>query len=150
MMELVRKYPAAAILPLLFLLSPLSSAGAEEDALRTAALDYAEGWLSGDAERVAGALHPQMLRRRVVRDLLTDLQTMQEVDAATFIDATRAGVGTGGGPLSFRVAVLDQHGDMAVVRMVSELYVEYLQMVRWESRWVILSVLWGPLSAPEG
>jgi hypothetical protein len=32
--------------------------------------------------------------------------------------------------------------------VVSPLYVDYLQMVRWEGEWVILMVLWGTLAAP--
>jgi hypothetical protein len=121
---------------------------AEDDAIQSASLDYAEGWLTGDAERVTRALHPAMLKRRVVTDLLSDTQSVQEVNAETLIRATQEGVGIGGGPLSFRVAILDRHGDQAVVRIVSSLYVEYLHMVRWEERWVILNVLWGTIAAP--
>lgn len=131
----------------------LASGGAlanvsEDEAIRSVALDYAEGWLTGDAERMARALHPEMLKRRVVTDVLSDIQTVQVLDAETLVRATRNGVGVGGGPLTFRVAILDRHGDMAVVRVVSSLYVDYLHMVRWEGRWVILSVLWGAIAAP--
>jgi hypothetical protein len=121
---------------------------AEDEAIRAVALDYAEGWLTGDEERMARAVHPEILKRRVVTDVLSDRQSVQALDAETLIRATREGVGVGGGPLSFRVAILDRHGDMAVVRIVSSLYVDYLQMVRWEGRWVILSVLWGTIAEP--
>jgi hypothetical protein len=120
----------------------------EDEAIREVALDYAEGWLTGDAERMARALHPEMLKRRVVTDLLSDAQSVQELTAETLVSATRSGVGVGGGPLTFRVAILDRHGDMAVVRVVSPLYVDYLQMVRWQGRWVILSVVWGTIDSP--
>lgn len=119
-----------------------------DEAIREVALDYAEGWLTGDAERMARALHPEMLKRRVVTDLLSDAQSVQELTAETLVSATRNGVGVGGGPLTFRVAILDRHGDMAVVRVVSPLYVDYLHMVRWQGRWVILSVVWGTIDSP--
>lgn len=121
---------------------------AEDEAIKATALDYAEGWLTGDEERMARALHPEMIKRRVVTDVLSDAHLVQELDAETLLRATREGVGVGGGPLTFRVAILDRHGDMAVVRVVSSLYVDYLHMVRWEDRWVILSVLWGTIAAP--
>lgn len=121
---------------------------ADDEAIKVAALDYAEGWLTGDEERMARALHPEALKRRVVTDLRTDVRSVQVLDADTLLRATREGVGVGGGPLSFRLAILDRHGDMAVVRVVSSLYVEYLQMVRWGERWIILSVLWGTIAAP--
>lgn len=137
---------ACMALLLLSLAAPLGAA--DDDAIRAAALDYAEGWLTGDEERMSRALHPEMLKRRVVKELLSDEQAVQMLDAETLVRATREGVGIGGGLLNFRVAILDQHGDMAVVRVVSELYVEYLHMVRWEGRWVILSVLWGTIASP--
>jgi hypothetical protein len=123
---------------------------AEDNAIRSVALDYAEGWLTGDEQRMTRALHPQALKRRVVTDVLDDTQSVQVLDAETLIRATREGVGVGGtdGPLSLRVAILDRHGDMAMVRVVSPLYVEYLQLARWEEQWVILNVLWGTLAGP--
>lgn len=135
---------------LLLLLASGSAAAdiAEDEAIKAVALDYAEGWLTGDEERMARALHPEMLKRRVVTDVLSDTRSVQELDAPTLLRATREGVGVGGGPLSFRVAILDRHGDMAVVRVVSSLYVDYLHMVRWGDRWLILSVLWGTIAAP--
>jgi hypothetical protein len=126
------------------------AAATEDDAVRAAALDYAEGWHTGDEERVARTLHPDMLRQRVVREVLGDAEIVQVMDAAAVIRATREGMGKGidASLTSLRVAILERHGNMAVARVVSPLYVEYLQMVRWQGRWVVLSVLWGTVAAP--
>lgn len=133
----------------------LGAAGApvwadEDEAVRAVALDYAEGWATADAERMARALHPQALKRRVVVDVLSGEPRVQEMDAAELLRATRAGAGRPAdpGPLNLRVAILDRHGDMTVARVVSPLYVHYLQLVRWEDRWVVLGVLWGTIAAP--
>jgi hypothetical protein len=130
---------------------PATASLEDDEAIKGTALDYAESWHLGDEERMARALHPEVLKRRVVTDLLNGEQAVQALDAPTLIRATREGVGVGGagGPLSFRVAILDRHGDMAVVRVVSPLYVDYLQLVRWEGRWVILSIVWGPIDAAD-
>lgn len=130
---------------------PVSGDAAQDEAIKAAALDYAEGWFTGNDERVARALHPEMLKRRVVTDLLSGAQSVHSLDAATLVQATRDGVGRGhfDAPLSLRVAILDRHGELAVVRVVSQLYVEYLQMVNWEGNWVVLSVAWGAIDAPR-
>lgn len=122
----------------------------EDEAVRAVALDYAEGWATADAERMARALHPQALKRRVVADVLSGEPRVQEMDAAELLRATRAGEGRPAdpGPLNLRVAILDRHGDMTVARVVSPLYVHYLQLVRWDDRWVVLGVLWGTIAAP--
>lgn len=122
----------------------------EDEAVRAVALDYAEAWATADAERMARALHPQARKRRVVVDVLSGEARVQEMNVAQLLRATREGAGKppDPGPLNLRVAILDRHGDMAVARVVSPLYVHYLQLVRWEERWVVLSIVWGTITAP--
>lgn len=144
------RWPVVAALLLAFACSGASADVSDDDAVRAAVLDYAEGWATGDAERMARALHPQASRRRVVADVLTGELRVQVMDAATLLRATHDGAGKDvtEGPLNLRVAILDRHGDMATARVVSALYVDYLQLARWEDRWVVLSVLWGTVAAP--
>jgi hypothetical protein len=122
----------------------------EDDAVRAAAMAYAEAWATGDAERMSGALHPEAVKRRVVIDLLSREPRLQAMHARELVRATQEGAGRdpGPGPLNLRVAVLDRHGAMATARVVSALYVEYLHMVRWDDRWVVLDVLWGTIASP--
>lgn len=130
-------------------LSTAVAHAADDEPVRAAALDYAEGWYAGDADRLARALHPEAVKRRVVRDVITGEYRVNELGAEELIRGAREGVGKmPGGPVRLRVAIIDQHGDMATARVVSMLYVEYLQMVRWNDRWVVLSVLWGTIEGP--
>jgi len=121
----------------------------DDEAVRAAALEYAEGWYAADAERLAHVLHPEALKRRVVKDVVTGEERVNVLRTEDLIRGAREGVGKEpGGPVRLRVAVLDQHGDMAVARVVSMLYVDYLQLVRWNDRWVVLSVVWGTIESP--
>lgn len=144
------RWPGVAVILLGLVCNAAWADVSDDDAVRVAVLDYAEGWATGDAERMARALHPQASKRRVVADVLTGELRVQVMDAATLLRATRDGAGKdiAEGPLNLRVAILDRHGDMATARVVSALYVDYLQLARWEDRWVVLSVLWGTISAP--
>ena len=140
---------AGALLLALTLGDALASIAADE-AIKAVVLDYAEGWATGDAERMARALHPAVVRRRVVTDVLSGAHRLQQMDATALLEATRAGAGMPlePGPLNLRIAILDHHGDMATARVVSPLYVDYLQLVRWEDRWVVLMVSWGTVASP--
>lgn len=122
----------------------------DDDAVRAVAMDYAEAWTTADGDRMGRALHPAATMRRVVTDLLTGEPRLQFMDAATLVRATRDGAGREGdaAPLNVRVAILDRHGDMATARVVSPLYVHYLQLARWDDRWVVLAILWGTVAAP--
>ena len=149
-----RKYssgrPGAVVAALLLAFAGASALASDDDVVRAAAMAYAEAWTTADGDRMARVLHPQATMRRVVADLLTGEPRLQFMDAATVVSATRDGAGREGdtGPLNLRVAILDRHGDMTVARVVSPLYVHYLQMVRWDDRWVVLAILWGTVAAP--
>jgi hypothetical protein len=141
------KNPVATALVILCLWPALAVADPETDrAITATALDYAEGWFTADGERMQRALHPEFMKRRVLTDVASGDQVVQEMDAQTMVRATMQGLGRGAwsGPLDFRVTILDRYEGMADVRVVSPLYVDYLHVVKWGERWVILSVMWGP------
>ena len=143
-------WPRALVVALLLVFASSSARASDDEAMRAVAMDYAEAWTTADGDRMARALHPAATMRRVVSDLLTGEPRMQFMDAATVVSATRDGAGreSDAGPLNIRVAILDRHGDMAVARVVSPLYVHYLQLTRWDDRWVVLAILWSTVVAP--
>ena len=139
--------PIARALVILCLWPVLALADpATDEAITATALDYVEGWFTADGERMRRAIHPEFVKRRVVTDVASGEQFVQELDAQAMLRATVQGVGRGAwaGPLDFRVTILDRYEGMADVRVVSPLYVDYLHVVRWGGRWVILSAMWGP------
>jgi hypothetical protein len=136
----------AAALALILLVAPAARAqtGADTVAIRVAALDYAEGWYAGDGDRMARALHPELVKRIVVGDTATKRAFLQTMGATALVNATRHGYGKGT-PADRQqkdVTVLDVFGNAAVAKIVMSDWIDYLQLGKVDGRWVIVNVLW--------
>src|SRR3989441_11085753 len=65
----------------------------ENDAIRKTALDYIEGWYSGDAARMERALHPELAKRMISTDPKTGRSQFNHMGAMTLVQRTREGIG---------------------------------------------------------
>ena len=109
-------------------------------AIERAATDYIESWLTGDAERMAGCLHPDLAKRSVDRTS----GGPWSVRTATYrdmVDATRDGQGTHL-PRGSTVTIENAFDGIATARVDSARYVDFLHLARFEDGWRILNVLW--------
>jgi hypothetical protein len=125
---------------------------AESAAIRTTALDYAEGWYAGDGERMGRALHPELVKRILVSDTATGRSFVQTMGASALVNGTRHGYGKGT-PADRQqkdVTVLDVFGNAAIAKVVMADWIDYLQLVRVEGRWLIVNVLWERKPAAKG
>lgn len=117
----------------------------DREAITKTALNFEEGWYTADAERMALALHPQFLMRHVGTDEHTRSSVVtQNVTAPELIALTRSGRGKV--PVERQrhdVTVLDVFSNAATAKIVAWYGVDYLQLVKWNDRWVIMSVVWG-------
>jgi hypothetical protein len=104
-------------------------------AIIAAATDYIEGWLDGSPERMARALHPDLVKREVHEGT-----TVANFTRDQMVEFTQAGYGREL-ERGFEVTILDAYGDMAAVR-VDSVYVDYLQVARFAYGWKLLNVLW--------
>ena len=125
-------------------LAPTSLAGqsaADSVAIRAAALDYAEGWYTGDGARMQRALHPDLAKRIVQRG---EQETLQQMDAAqlTGMAARGGGRNTPADRQQKDVRILDVFGTTASVRLTMESWIDYMHLAKWDGRWVIVNVLW--------
>ena len=113
-------------------------------AIRQTALDYAEGYYEGDAERMRRSLHPDLAKRTVFRDDETGAYRVHETSQQQLVDITQRGGGSRipAGQRTYAVTILDVYGDIACVRADSYLFVDYLHLARWEGRWVIVNALY--------
>jgi hypothetical protein len=113
-------------------------------AIRATALDYAEGWYTGDAERMGRALHPELVKRIVVADTATGKSVLQNMGASALVNGTRHGYGktTPKDKQQKDVTILDIFGNAASAKAVMADWVDYMQLAKVDGRWVIVNVLW--------
>ena len=122
------------------------------EAIRQAAMDYVQGWYEGDVERVRRSLHPELAKRRILRDPETGEERFRHVTQQLLVDLTRQGGGSEV-PVAQRyydVAILDVTGEIASVRAESYEYVDYLHLALSGGRWMIVNVLYLLKAAPGG
>lgn len=122
------------------------------EAIRQAAMDYVQGWYEGDVERVRRSLHPELAKRRILRDPDTGEERFRHVSEQLLVDLTRQGGGSEV-PVDKRyydVSILDVTGEIASVRAESYEYVDYLHLALSEGRWMIVNVLYLLKAAPDG
>jgi hypothetical protein len=121
-----------------------AQASADSAAIRATALDYAEGWYEGNAERMARALHPELVKRIVVRDTATGKTVVQGMGASVLVNSTRHGYGkeTPKERQQKDVNILDIFGNAASAKAVMADWVDYMQLAKVDGRWVIVNVLW--------
>jgi hypothetical protein len=114
----------------------------DAELVRSAALDYIEGWYAGDAARMARALHPALVKRIVQREEGGDV--IGEMNAEQLIGQTRQGGGrdTPAARRRTDIQVLDVFDDSASVRVDAGEWIDYLHLARWNGEWRIVNVLW--------
>ena len=139
-----RMYRTVAIAFVFAALPAAAQSAADSAGIRTTALDYIDGWWSADAQRMASALHPELVKRIRGVDPNGGREWIDQQGASRLV----RGTGRGGGretPVASQrsaVRILDIFQNTASVRVDAGPWVDYLQMVRWGGRWVILNVLW--------
>jgi hypothetical protein len=113
----------------------------EAAAIKAAALDYIEGWYEGSPERMARAVHPELVKRIVFTD--GGVSRIENMGASKLVANVRAGGGTKT-PADRQkkvVTILDRYENAAAVKVVASDWVDYLHVARVDGRWVIVNVL---------
>lgn len=140
----MRSIVTAAMAASLALAAPVAAQSREDSvAIRAAALDYIEGWYEASGERMARALHPELAKRIMNVDTSGNVW-IREMGATELVRGARAGGGSRTVPAQQRkdVRILDVFQNTASVRVDAATWVDYLHLVKWQGRWVILNVLW--------
>ena len=108
------------------------------ESIRQVALDYLEGYVSGDAERHLRSYHPEAIKRRysvgtdgVVGVITLSPQTMAD-DAALQTPQ----------PVEAEIIVDAVYDDIASVRVYSPWWVDFADVVKARGEWKLFHVTW--------
>ena len=126
------------------LLAPVA-APEDLEGIRHACLDYAEGWYNADPERMRRCLHPQLVKRTLMRDSQTGTWLLRRpADAEMMVGFTEQGGGSAL-PEAQRineVLIYDVFRHVASAKVLSTEYVDYVQLAKFDDQWLIVNVLW--------
>jgi peroxiredoxin len=115
----------------------------ESAAIKQIALDYAEGFYSGDVTRMERAIHPDLnmaFPRFVQR---TGHAVPSYSTFSLLMENTRAKIGVlADSGRHLEVQVLNIDGEIANVKILSANFNDYAQMVQIDGTWKIVNVLW--------
>jgi hypothetical protein len=116
-------------------------------AIQQTAYDYIEGWYYEDAARMERALHDRLVKRRITPD-----GEVWQVDKDWMVTATGNGRGKIEHPEQGRkdVTILDLGERMASVMAISEVFVDYLHLIKDAEEWRIVNVLWDYIEDDAG
>lgn len=119
-----------------------SASTADVSAIRTAALDYIEGFYSGDVVRMEKAIHPD-LNKATPRDLpQTGRTTLNYTTWSGLMEFTRAGAGLlSDTARHIGIEILNTGNEVADVKAVSANFTDYLQLARLDGQWKIVNVM---------
>ena len=111
----------------------------DEQAVKRTVLDYFDGWFDGDAGRMKRAVHPKLAKRALMNDADLDEDT-----AVGMIEMTAQGRGKRQDPgeRGTEVEVVEIFGSIATVIVRSNVYREYLHLVRTADGWRIANALY--------
>jgi len=115
----------------------------QDDSIIQAALDYADGYYSGDAERIGGVLHPDFNKIMAYTLPQTGKCFLQHSSVSDLVENARVKSGfVDKEKRNIDVTVLEVRGDVAAAKLTSVHYNDFLQMVRFDGEWKIVNVLW--------
>ena len=115
----------------------------DEDAVRSVAMDYLEGWFEGDAGRMERALHPELVKRcRGIEG--DDPDALETLSAREMIDATADGEGRREDAPDRQIDIRIDHlsGGVASVQCFCHRYVDLLHLIDMPDGWKIVNAAW--------
>lgn len=110
-----------------------------------AALDYIDGYYSGDAARIQRAVHPD-LNKATPRDLpQTGRTALSYTTYSGLVEFTRAQAGAlPDTARHIEVIILSNENDVANVKVISANFTDFIQLVKLDGDWKILNVIFSP------
>ena len=120
-----------------------AQADADREAIKRTALNYAEGWYEGNADKMESALSTD-LAKRIARTNAQNQTRLDHMSAMALVQGTRGGFGkqTPAAEQQKDVTILDVLGGAATVKLEMRDWVDYMHIAKINGKWLIVNVLW--------
>jgi len=115
----------------------------EKVGIEGAAMDYIDGFFSGDALRMERAIHPEINKVTIVTSRVTGKSFLTKMGSGPLIEYTSAKLGLlEKEKRGITVRIMDSMDNMASVEVISATLYDYLQLAKVDGNWKIINVLW--------
>lgn len=139
----MRSLTAFLVLIFAAVISASGQTETDREAIKRTALNYAEGWYEGNAEKMESALSPD-LAKRIARTNPQGQTRLDNMTALSLVQGTRSGFGkqTPAAEQQKDVTIMDTLGGAATVKLEMRDWVDYMHIAKVNGKWVIVNVLW--------
>ncbi len=143
----MRKILIMIVIAILLPLTGLQAQNGDDSAaIKKAALDYVEGWYSGNPERVERALYKDLVKRGIFTNPKTGKTRVNPITAEKMVEWTKKGAGKKPkDQWGIEVTIQDVYKNTASVKIVSVDFIDYAQVAKIDGEWKIVNVLWEPI-----
>lgn len=126
-----------------FAVESFAQTDVDREAIKRTALNYAEGWYEGNADKMDSALSPD-LAKRIARTNDKGQTRLDNMTAMSLVQGTRSSFGkqTPKEQQLKDVTILDILGGAATVKLEMRDWVDYMHIAKVNDKWVIVNVLW--------
>ena len=115
----------------------------DKEAVVAAALDYMEGALTADADRMARGVHPELTKVVIRTYPQTGRQCLGYNTSTLLVEWTRgAAEQMANVDKSVDVTVFDIGDNLATARAIGQNWYDFLQLAKIDGQWRIVNVLW--------
>lgn len=116
----------------------------DEKGIVQAGRDYFEAFYLADAEREAGALHPELVKR-FIRTNQQGRDFIQYASRSGLIEYTASGAAKADlAEKDVQVEIFEINGNIATGKVTSVDFYDYVHFAKVNGKWYVLNVLWTP------
>lgn len=146
----MRKLIFCSLLIVFSAISFLGQSVSDRDSIKQTALNYAEAWYEGNADKMESSLSPD-LAKRIVRTNAQGQSSLGQMTAMTLVQVVRTGEGkqTPKEEQQKDVTILDMLTNSATVKLEMRDWIDYMHIGKMNGKWYIINVLWEPKPKKE-
>ena len=139
------RYTILTVLMLGMTIRPVSAQTPARDSVRRAALDYLEGFYEGDSTKIVRSVRPDVRKVGYYTEQGSPKYLAEEMpftDMINYTNTFRKRGRTTPASAPREVTVGEVNDQTATAKVVAWWGIDYLQLARYDGKWMIVNVMW--------